>query len=116
MRSSTQASKVLKQTLAVATTYFAVDSLDDLGSSLSYSWASGNATFSLEATNFSTAEVALNATSTKWQVVPIALPAATGAAGGAFVSWGNLNCARLRLKVVVTVSLVDFEVRGWGVA
>jgi hypothetical protein len=118
MRSSTGNGSINKAAtnLAAATHYFPIDCMDDEGSSLSLVWTGGTATCTLQVTNFPTSEATFDDTSTKWQDLPITVAGPAGSAGGSFSSWGNVNGARLRLKVVVTVLVTGLTGRVWGVA
>jgi hypothetical protein len=71
--------------------------------------AAANAAYTLEGTNFSNAELASDAVSSKWVALPITLTAPTSAAG-TIASFSNLGVKRLRVKVVTSAAL-QFSLR-----
>jgi hypothetical protein len=115
MRTSTQASYVTSRTLPVATYYYPIDALDDETTSISLKYTGGVATLTLQGTNLPKNLYADNDTTAAWQDVPVAVTAIS-ASGGQLLSFGNLGCRRLRLKVVVATQVTGFEMYPWGVA
>lgn len=115
MRTSTQASYVKSQTLAVATHYFPVDALDDETTSILFKYTGGVATLTLQATNLPKSLYSDTDTTAAWQDVPVAITSIS-ASGGQLISFGNLGVRRLRVKVVVSTQVTGFEMYPWGVA
>lgn len=71
--------------------------------------AAANAAYTLEGTNFTTAEASITDTSSKWVALPITVTAPTSALG-TIVSFSNLGVKRARLKVVTTAT-TQFSMR-----
>lgn len=71
--------------------------------------AAANAAYTLEGTNFTTADVASDAVSSKWVPLPITLTAPTSALG-TIASFSNLGVKRARVKVVTSAAL-QFSLR-----
>lgn len=83
------------------TEYFSIDILDAEVVSLHLSTpdATANSAYTLEGTNFDERELSVSAVDTRWAPLPITVTAPTSAAS-TLISFSNLGCKRLRLKVV----------------